>query len=354
MGHPSAVSHPPPTPTRRTWRAAWQEALYGPSGFYRTQAPAAHFATSAQGVPGAGAVLAEAVAAMARDTGCTAVVDLGCGRGELLTHLRTLDPALHLTGVDVVDRPEGLDVDAWLVSPGGAGLPAGLRGLTRTLVLAHEWLDVVPCPVVERDDHEVWREVEVVEAEGGGWGERLGDPLAGAELAWARRWLPGPVSSAEIGLPRDRAFADLVSRVRSGLVLAVDYGHTLTTRPPHGTLTGFRSGREVEPAPDGSCDLTAHVAVDSLVATLEGPTGRLSRRLSRQRERLGELLDEPTGSPPHDLARGDPTAYLESMRRRGALATLTAPGGLGDFWWVEVVVGHGSGAPGPAAPKVDG
>ena len=67
-----------------------------------------------------------------------------------------------------------------------------------------------------------------------------------------------------MGLARDRAWSDLVSRVRRGTVLGVDYGHTLATRPASGTLTAYRSGRVVAPVPDGSCDLTAHVAVDSL------------------------------------------------------------------------------------------
>ncbi len=112
MGHPGRVTSPPPPDAGpRPWDVAWREALYGPGGFYRRSAPAAHFATSAQGIPGGGALLAEAVLALARRHSCTRVVDVGCGRGELLAHLRRLTPDLHLTGVDVVDRPHGLDVD---------------------------------------------------------------------------------------------------------------------------------------------------------------------------------------------------------------------------------------------------
>lgn len=345
------------------WQQAWQDALYGADGFYRRAAPAAHFATSAQGIPGGGTLLAEAVASLARASGCTAVVDLGCGRGELLTHLRALDPTLHLTGVDVVDQPEGLDVDAWLVSPGSAGLPEDLRGLTRTLVLAHEWLDVVPCPVVQRDERGVWREVTVAvedadEVERPGRShpvavETSGAPPSGADLAWARRWLGPDVQRAEIGLPRDEAFADLLSRVSSGLVVAVDYGHTATHRPIQGTLTGFRAGQEVAPVPDGSCDLTAHVAVDALVAAVfptghpiwpghPFPTGH-PIWTGRQREVLRYLLSDPDPPVPHGLAREQPQAYLESVARRAALTTLTT-GTLGDFWWIVAEV------PPPATP----
>lgn len=328
--HPSAVDG-----RVQTWERAWRDALYGQEGFYRLHAPASHFATSAQGVPGGGEVLAQAVVALARRHGCTRLVDVGCGRGELLRHVRDLDPALRLTGVDVVPAPPDLDVHEWLVAPGGGSLPHDLHDLEDTLVLAHEWLDVVPCPVATRDEQGVWRTVRVDHR----GRETAGPPLVGADLGWARTWLPEEVERAEIGRARDLAFADLVSRVRSGVVLAVDYGHTLTDRPRHGTLTGFRGGREVPAVPDGSCDLTAHVAVDSLGAgTPRGGTDAC--RLLLQREALIDLLpDPPPAAPvPHELARLDPAAYLAALARRGALAALTARGGPGDFWWVVALV----------------
>ncbi|MCM3487659.1 SAM-dependent methyltransferase, partial [Kocuria rosea] len=130
-----------------------------------------------------------------------------------------------------------------------------------TLLVAHEWLDVVPCPVVERDGTGVWREVGVL-PDGS---ETSGAPVSGEELEWLARWVPDHVRRAEVGLPRDRAAADLLGRLDSGVLLLVDYGHVRATRPAHGTLAAFRHGREVTPVPDGSCDLTAHVGVDSLV-----------------------------------------------------------------------------------------
>ena len=337
MGHPGRVTSPPPPDAGpRPWDAAWHEALYGPDGFYRRSAPAAHFATSVQGIPGGGALLAEAVLALARRNACTRVVDVGCGRGELLAHLRRLAPDLHLTGVDVVVRPHGLDVDDWLVSPGGAALPPGLRDLTDTLVLAHEWLDVVPCPLVRRDDDGVWRTLTVTTH----GTEALGPPVAGEQLAWAQRWLPLGIVRAEVGLPRDLALVDLLRRMTRGVVVVVDYGHTRETRPAYGTLTGYRDGREVAPVPDGSRDLTAHLAVDSLMtAALEHTEGC---DLAPQREVLGELLGDPTTPVSHATARREPTAYLQALARRSALATLTAPGGLGDFWWVVAIVGRGA------------
>lgn len=310
------------------WERAWQEALYGPDGFYRNATgPAAHFATSAQGIPHGTQVLAQAVLAMARRERLTRVVDLAAGRGELATALADLAPDLDITAADVVARPTGLaERVGWLVSPGGAALPPSLTGLRRTLLLAHEWLDVVPCPVVQRVDG-VWRVVRVDPTTGT---ESLGGEPSPQESAWIATWLPAEVRRAEIGLPRDRAMIDVASRVDTGLVVAVDYGHTAADRPREGTLTAYRHGRQVRPVADGTVDLTAHVAVDSLLAAVGS-----SARAGRQREVLTDLLGPPT-HPPHDLARTRPTAYLEQLARQGAHRTLTAHGGLGDFWWVLV------------------
>src|SRR3546814_5805988 len=40
--------------------------------------------------------------------------------------------------------------------------------------------------------------------------------------------------SVEVGRTRDAAWADLVSRVDSGLIVAIDYGHVKGARPPTG------------------------------------------------------------------------------------------------------------------------
>ena len=358
MRHSSGV-HPDRQPRRgapgppRPWAEAWAEALYGDDGFYRSHAPAEHFHTSAQGIPGAGAVLAEAVVRLCRRHGLHEVVDVGAGRGELLAEVHRLAPDLRLHGVDVVGRPSGLPVDRWTRSPGGGSLPADLRDLRSALVLAHEWLDVVPCPVLARDDAGVWREL-AVHADGT---EVLGPVASPPDLAWARRWLGRQVHRAEVGRPRDRAAADLVSRVDQGLVLLVDYGHTRADRPPGGTLTGYRDGRQVDPVPDGCCDLTAHVAWDSVVDHL----GPAATSTSQRAALLGLLEDDGAAADgaagtggallppvPHALARADPAAYLARLARRAALGALTAPGGLGDFGWVLVPVGpsaEGRGRP---------
>jgi SAM-dependent MidA family methyltransferase len=309
------------------WQRAWQDALYGPRGFYRSSAgPAGHFTTATHGTTGA--LLAEGLARLARDNALTHVVDVGAGRGELLTHLYAAWPALRLTGVDVVARPASLPAGVeWLVSPGGATLPPGLRDLTDTLVVAHEWLDVVPCPVAEVDEDGNLRHRLVDQATGEEtWGELVG----GDDLAWASAHWPTrePGDRVEVGLTRDRVWGQLLARIQSGVAVAVDYGHRAGERPADGTLAAYRGGRLVPAVPDGTCDLTAHVAMD----TLEHD------HLVDQRTVLHSLGVEGA-PPPHDLARTDPMAYLQALERSSAAAALTARSGYGGFLWAVRRVG---------------
>ncbi len=309
------------------WQVAWQGALYGPDGFYRgTAGPAGHFTTGTHG--SLGAVLAGAVARLARQDGLTHVVDVGAGRGELLTHVHAVDPALRLSGVDVVARPQSLaPAIAWHTAPGGAGLPASLRHLDEALVIAHEWLDVVPCSVAEVDGDGELRRVLVDPGTGQ---ETLGSPVVGDELAWATaHWEPTASGDrVEIGLSRDRAWADLVARVDRGVLVAVDYGHRDGDRPMGGTLAAYRRGQLVTPVPDGTCDLTAHVAMDTLDHD----------ELLDQRTAL-RGLDVDGRQPPLELASRDPQAYLRALATCSAAAALTAPGGFGDFLWAVKRVG---------------
>ena len=305
----------------RSWQAAWQEALYGRAGFYRrSEGPAGHFSTSAQGIPGGGRLLAAAIVALAADAGCSRVVDVGAGRGELLREISAVAPQLELTGVDVVARPAALPSRiGWLVSPGGGELPSELRGMTDTVALAHEWLDVVPCPITEYDGT-AWRLVEVDDA----GAERLGASVKGSDLQWLQRnWAADdPGERAEIGTTRDAAYSSLRDRIDSGLLVVVDYGHLRPDRPADGTLTGYRDGAQCRPIPDGSTDITAHVALDTLGAD----------ELLCQRELFDRLGLRPP-RPPLQLAHDEPAAYLTQLAACGTYAQLTATGGLGDFWW---------------------
>ena len=309
------------------WRDAWQQALYGPQGFYRgAGGPSRHFTTATHGV--LGQALARAIVQLARDRGLTHIVDIGAGRGELLTHLAAADPALRLTGVDVVGPPPSLpDTVAWVLSPGGPRLPDSLAPLTATLVLAHEWLDVVPCDIAEVDAGGVLRHRLVDRASGQeSWGERVDGPA----LTWAEQHWPAADQGqrVEIGLTRDEAWSGLLSRIDTGLAVAVDYGHRGGERPRQGTLAAYRAGVVTEPVPDGTCDLTAHVAMDTLDHD----------DLVDQRTALRGLgLDGST--PPIALASSDPAAYLRALEEASACRALMARGGFGDFLWAIKHVG---------------
>ncbi|MFI9611478.1 SAM-dependent methyltransferase [Streptomyces sp. NPDC052023] len=314
----------------RGWRAAMEAALYGPGGFYRgPEGPAGHFRTSVHASP----LFAEAVAGLLRRVdealgrpASLDFVDMAAGRGELVTGVLAALPAsvaarTRAYAVEIAERPAGLDHRIeW-----PAECPEGVTGL----LFANEWLDNVPLEVAEVDSAGVWRLV-LVREDGT---ERLGEPVSGAAAGWLARWWPGPAEEglrAEIGLPRDEAWASAVGRVGRGLAVAVDYAHTADARPPFGTLTGFREGRETPPVPDGSCDITAHVALDA--CTLPGG------RTLRQRDAL-RALGVAGARPPLALATTDPAAYVRALASAGEAAELTAPGGLGDFGWLVQPVG---------------
>lgn len=317
------------------WREATERALYGPQGFYRRpEGPAGHFRTSVHASPLFAAAVARLLcrvdAALGRPEGLD-FVDLGAGRGELVQGVLAELPGevgarTRAYAVEVADRPEGLDGRiAWR-----AEVPEGVTGL----LFANEWLDNVPVDVAETDRAGVPRRV-LVAPDGT---ERLGEPVTGADAAWLARWWPLAAEEglrAEIGLPRDRAWAGAVGRLERGLTVAVDYAHTLGTRPPYGTLTGFRAGRETAPVPDGTRDITAHVALDACAAA---GSARGTPRLLTQREAL-RALDVTGARPPLALATTDPAAYVRALAGAGAAAELTAPGGLGDFGWLLQPIG---------------
>lgn len=299
------------------WRDAWEHALYAERGFFRRERPADHFRTSAH----VGA-FAEAVAQLARRTSAATVVDVGAGAGELLRALRPQLDGVRLIGVEVATRPDDLPNDIeW-----SSGLPDRIDGL----LIANEWLDNVPCDVVEIDGAGTVRAVLVDPSTGD---ETLGDPVTSS---WLDTWWPllEPGGRAEIGTIRDAVWADAVSRVH-GTAVAIDYGHLRTDRPPFGTLRSYVNGRDVDVVPDGSRDLTAHVAVDSVAKTV-GAT------LLRQRDALSRLgLDG--ARPPLGLAHDDPAAYVRALGRSGEVGELVARDGLGDFWWIVTdTLGHGT------------
>jgi SAM-dependent MidA family methyltransferase len=332
-----------------TWRAATQDALYGRDGFYaRGERPAAHFRTSVHASARyAGAILgllSHADAALGHPDRLD-LVDIGAGQGELLGQILALAQRLPACGavpagtrlsfpqrivpraVEIAPHSPGCDDRIrWSAAP-----PARIRGL----VIASEWLDNIPVDVAELTPDGP----RLVLVDPGSGAERTGPPAGPAEQEWLRRWWPlhHPGDRAELGHPRCAAWADVIGRLDGGLALAADYAHSRDGRPLAGTLAGFRDGRAVRPIPDGSRDITAHVALDACAAagTVAGATETL---LTTQRAAL-RALGLTGRRPPLSQADRDPAGYLTGLRVAAEEAELTDPAGLGGFGWLVQAVG---------------
>ncbi|MGI8887435.1 MAG: SAM-dependent methyltransferase [Nocardioidaceae bacterium] len=302
-------------------REAWFRALYGPAGFYQREQPRDHFRTSVH----ASGLFAEAMVGLVRQLDLDGITDFGTGSAELLAHVHGINPELLLTGIDLRPRPDGLATAVeWRQVPVDATAPAGsTAGLgSRSLLLLNEVLDNVPCDVVERAPDGALHVVEVNSKTGD---TRLGDPASAEAVAWVQRWWPvsRPGQRVEVGLSRDVMWADLCAFMPGGACLAIDYGHLRGNRPAGGTLTSYRCGRQTGLRYDGAHDVTASVAVDSLVAQTGG-------QLSLQRELL-HGLGVHGARPPRELASRDPRGYVLLLARATQAAELTAIPGLGAF-----------------------
>ncbi len=298
------------------WRQAVEAALYGPDGFFLREEPGQHFRTSVHATPVYAAAVRELAGRVDESLGHPDpfdLVDLGAGRGELLHALPDVPDRWRLTAVELAPDPG-----------------TGLRWTDEVpeiegLLFANEWLDDVPLDVLF--------DGRVVEVSLDGT-ERLGEPAAPELLGWAETWWPQG-RRMEVGLTRDRAWAAAVAHVRRGVAVAVDYGHVLGDRSDYGdrrpTLTGWRDGRPVNPVPDGSCNVTAHVALDAVAAATGG-------WVVAQRHVLPGLGVDPT-PPPRSLAQTEPREYLRLLQSANGAGELLDRRGLGSYGWVVCPVG---------------
>jgi SAM-dependent MidA family methyltransferase len=344
-----------------TWRAAMHAALYGPGGFYaRGEPPARHFRTSVHVSPSYAAAIGELLRQVDARLGHPAridLVDVGAGRGELLEQVlaavgagTAAEPAgagampgaglapglagrIAATAVDVAPRPAGLDPRiAWQPVP-----PARITGL----VIASEWLDNIPLDVVELTA--AGPAVILVDPATGA--ERPGYPPDPADLAWLRAWWPLAARGerAEVGRTRCEAWAGVIRRIDRGVAVAADYGHGKAARPAGGTLTGYLEGRAVPALPDGSRDITVHVALDACAAAGTA-AGASESVLTTQRAALLELgLD--ARRPSLALAATDPDRYARALGRASVDAELLDAEALGGFGWLIQAVGTSLPAP---------
>jgi SAM-dependent MidA family methyltransferase len=378
-----------------TWRQAMQAALYGPGGFYaRGEPPARHFRTSVHVSPGYAAAVLELLHEVDEGLGWPEridLVDIGAGQGELLEQVlaaaaepgpggrgrpgrgpsgrgpsgrgaagrrpgglgpadrrlagqrpgdRRLAGRIAACAVEVAPRPAGLDPRIrWERVP-----PATITGL----VIASEWLDNIPLDVVELTA----AGPAVVQVNPATGAERPHGRPGPADLAWVRGWWPLRACGerAEVGRTRCTAWAGVIRRIDRGVAVAADYGHLRAARPGCGTLTGYLEGRAVPAVPDGSRDITAHVALDACAEAGEA-AGAGETVLTTQRAALRELgLD--ARRPPLALAASDPEGYALALSRASQAAELTDAAGLGGFGWLAQAVGMS--LPGPLARLAQG
>lgn len=323
------------------WLEEWWSSALGEGGFWCREQPGDHFRTSphARNDPSVAAFtdilfgLLDEIAESRTRPALRGMVDLGAADGTLLREVAARRPDWSLQGVDVRAAPASLPANArwsravWDVRTTswtdgrGRRTPAPWAGRLPgpVLVLAHEWLDDLPCRVARRV--------------GDGW-ELLGPdgPTGTApdaeEVRWLRAWA-GQAEVAEVGLTRDRAWAAVAAGLPAGSVLvAVDYGHLRASRPVGGALLGYRDGHPVPPVPDGRTNITAPVAVDALAAAVEHVPGVRRLLLARQ-----SALPVVRADDHHD--DGPPLQRLVLANRHRALRD---PDRWGANWWLVHVV----------------
>ena len=290
------------------WAEAWSLAN---ESFYAGNQAEGHFATSIHANEHVAHALATLIAQQRqhyrnRDF---LVIDVGSGSGRLLEQLRTrVDGDVQLLGIDIRERPADLPHDIqWRqmkISDKNYDV-TGIREDIAGVVIAHEFLDDIPCEVFELDEDASPRLVLVDPATGA---EELGPHLSDSAAipllgpirpdevrAWLDAWWPAtrPGARREVGITRQRVWSGLTGSVQDGCAVAIDYAHDRVERISGGwdggTMKGFRAGRPQRAVPDGSVNITAHVALDALASR--------HARLTTQDQILGKptLTSWPVG-----------------------------------------------------------
>ena len=327
------------------WVKAWTRSA---NTFYSGQWPADHFATA----PSHSTAVAEGlvhhlthVIEHLHDGGYFGVIDVcevGGGDGTLMTQVLDIagqqHPAVAFRAkvIELRPRPPQLaSTIEWIHGPMHTHLPESIRGL----IFAHEVLDDVPLTLAQFDASLTLRQVMVNAATGD---EELGEPISANDREWVSRWWPHQSAGGrvEIGAARDQTWAAIASTVSTGIAIAIDYAHTQEQRSlgslALGTLTGFRDGYACQPVPDGSMNITAHVALDACAVAAEQACAPLpvTTVLVSQRDALG-VLDRSAAPPqsPHEAL----VAIAQHSQRELARDSSS----FGAFTWLIHHIGMG-------------
>ena len=351
--------------------AAFMEmALYHPELGYYTRAPrrtgrAGDFYTSVDVGPQFGALLAAQIEEMRRlhAAGSSGfdLVEVGAGNGQLardvLDAAESAHPALHaaarLTLVET--SPAARAAHRETLGPHRGRLHASTSALpdrVSGVIVANELLDALPTHAVTMTEVGL-REV-YVDADGGRLVERAGPPSSPALEGYIDRLgvTPQPGWRGEVNLAAVDWVRSAARRLARGFLVLIDYGHparelyaghhasgTLTTFQRHlvdtaGTDPDRRDGAAWLADP-GERDITSHVDFTSIELAARDEGLEVLGFVDQTRFLLGlGALDDPAAAA--DTAG--------ALRRRLALKTLLAPGGLGSTHQV-LVLGKGVGRP---------
>lgn len=268
------------------WEQGWEQAAFGPFGFYRQQSPYDHFTTSVEQATLVNDLLPYLRASL--DHGPVAIVDVGAGSGllteQLLASLEQQERArVQAYCLDLRARPTSLSPDIhWIQGDIRETISSIPRG--NCMLIAHEFLDDIPCAIVEADAN-TFPHLLAVNPQS--QQAMLGPALTSDsdEARWLREWWPveRPLMRAEVGKTRDHIWQQLTAVVATGFAIAIDYGHLRADRArglmDAGTLSGYVNGQPCTPRADTTINLTAHVAMDSVAAASSGsPTIQLMQR----------------------------------------------------------------------------
>lgn len=295
------------------WVDAWIRAA---DTFYAQQWPTDHFATS----PDQSNAVAQGLVRLLRDTveylqasGYTDPIEIwevGGGDGELMTQVLELATAQHpevVFSAHVIEqrpRPVHLPIAiTWIHGSAPRDLPSSINGM----IVAHEFLDDVPLAIAQYTQTGELRYVEVDALTGK---EQLGDPVCDGDRTWIHQWWPRSINGEriEIGRTRDHIWSTMAATVSTGLAIAIDYAHThderVSGRFSGGTLRGYNRGYPCQPIPDGSMNITAHVALDSCASAAEQACAprQLTTQFISQRDALRTLVQpRPRGNSPDEM-----------------------------------------------------
>jgi SAM-dependent MidA family methyltransferase len=264
----------------KPWIDGWEEAAFGADGFYRHQHPYEHFATSVSKDALAPYLLPYLLGALEHLDSVT-VIDIGAGDGDLGVQLYTLlnaslRPRVLFLALDIRARPTHLhEAIQWI--QGDARETIATIEAGNLFLIAHEFLDDLPCDVVEVDAAGLIH-LGVVDDQ---TQELIVGPVLGLaehqqQLTWLTNWWPAqrPLMRIEVGSRRDDFWALATSRITAGFAIAIDYGHVKAERErglwDGGTLTGYRDSKTVTPVTNRSVNLTAHVAMDAVAHASAG------------------------------------------------------------------------------------